>query len=105
MVETAPSRRLLPMKGPLRRIRLRRRPAEPASQEPHPTMAAPPQQPPAAPLPAGLAPEDVVPTRPSFRDRGRLRRRLRYLRRVRELGFRDLGGLAFDLHRFSRRND
>jgi ribosomal protein L40E len=68
-------------------------------------MVAPPQPPPAAPLPAGLAPEDVAPTRPSFRDRGRLRRRLRYLRRVRELGFRDLGGLAFDLHRFARRND
>jgi ribosomal protein L40E len=68
-------------------------------------MVAPPQEPPAEPLPAGLAPEDVAPTRPSFRDRGRLRRRLRYLRRVRELGFRDLGGLAFDLHRFGRRND
>jgi ribosomal protein L40E len=68
-------------------------------------MVAPPQAPPAVPLPAGLAPEDVAPTRPSFRDRGRLRRRLRYLRRVRELGFRDLGGLAFDLHRFARRND
>jgi len=68
-------------------------------------MVAPPQAPPADPLPAGLAPEDVAPTRPSFRDRGRLRRRLRYLRRVRELGFRDLGGLAFDLHRFGRRND
>lgn len=70
-------------------------------------MVVPPQ-PVAAPaeaLPAGLAPEDVAPTRPSFRDRGRLRRRLRYLRRVRELGFRDLGGLAFDLHRFRRRND
>jgi hypothetical protein len=39
---------------------------------------------------------------PSFRDRGRLRRRLRYLRRVRELGFRDLGGLLFDQHRFNR---
>jgi ribosomal protein L40E len=68
-------------------------------------MVAPPQALPAVPLPAGLAPEDVAPTRPSFRDRGRLRRRLRYLRRVRELGFRDLGGLAFDLHRFVRRND
>ena len=32
------------------------------------------------------------PDSPSFRQRGRLRRRLRYLRRVRELGFRDLGG-------------
>lgn len=53
--------------------------------------------------PAGLAvgPE-APPAAPSFRDRGRLRRRLRYLRRVRELGFRDLGGLVFDLHRFGR---
>ena len=68
---------------------------------PQPPQVAPPEQ----PLPAGLAPEDVAPSRPSFRDRGRLRRRLRYLRRVRELGFRDLGGLAFDLHRFGRRND
>src|SRR3954470_11691213 len=93
------------MKGPLRRISLRRRPADPSQQEAQPTMVAPPQAPPAAPLPAGLAPEDVAATRPSFRDRGRLRRRLRYLRRVRELGFRDLGGLAFDLHRFGRRND
>jgi RNA polymerase subunit RPABC4/transcription elongation factor Spt4 len=96
------------MKGPLRRIRLGRRQADdPGQQEPQPTLVVPP--PPAAPttepLPAGLAPEDVAPTRPSFRDRGRLRRRLRYLRRVRELGFRDLGGLAFDLHRFRRRND
>jgi hypothetical protein len=37
-----------------------------------------------------------------FRDRGRLRRRLRYLRRARELGYRDLGGFMFDLHRFGR---
>jgi ribosomal protein L40E len=93
------------MKGPLRRIRSSRRPPDPSQQESQPTIVAPPQAPPAASLPAGLAPEDVAPTRPSFRDRGRLRRRLRYLRRVRELGFRDLGGLAFDLHRFARRND
>jgi hypothetical protein len=92
------------MKGPLRRIRSGP-PSDPSQQESQPTIVAPPQAPPAAPLPAGLAPEDVAPTRPSFRDRGRLRRRLRYLRRVRELGFRDLGGLAFDLHRFARRND
>lgn len=46
-----------------------------------------------------------MPARASFRQRGSLRRRMRYLRRVRELGFRDLGGLAFDLHRFGRRND
>jgi hypothetical protein len=39
---------------------------------------------------------------PGFRERARLRRRLRYLRRLRELLFRDLGGLTFDLHRFGR---
>lgn len=46
-----------------------------------------------------------VPHRPGFRERGRLRRRLRYLREVRELGFRDLGGLVFDQHRFQRPNE
>ena len=56
----------------------------------------------AAEVPAGQEP---VPARPSFRQRGRLRRRLRYLRRVRELGFRDLGGLVFDQHRFSQVNE
>lgn len=39
---------------------------------------------------------------PSFRDRGKLRRRLRYLRRARELAFRDIGGLMFDMRRFGR---
>jgi hypothetical protein len=38
----------------------------------------------------------------SFRDRGRLRRRLRFLRRTRELAFRDVGGLMFDMRRFGR---
>ena len=38
----------------------------------------------------------------SFRDRGRLRRRLRFLRRARELAFRDIGGLIFDMRRFGR---
>lgn len=47
----------------------------------------------------GAGPRDGAPR---FRERGRLRRRLRYLRRVRELGFRDLGGLVFDLDRFGR---
>jgi hypothetical protein len=52
---------------------------------------------------AGIDPATAA--QPSFRDRGRLRRRLRYLRRVRELGFRDLGGLVFDQHRFNRPNE
>lgn len=51
-------------------------------------------------LPAGAEP--TPPEAPSFRHRGRLRRRLRYLRRVREIAFRDLGGLVFDLDRFGR---
>jgi hypothetical protein len=40
-----------------------------------------------------------------YRDRARLRRRLRYLRRARELSFRDLGGFVFDAHRFNRNRD
>ncbi len=51
---------------------------------------------------AGAQAAPPVPVSPGFRDRGKLRRRLRYLRRVRELGYRDLGGLTFDLHRFGR---
>ena len=43
--------------------------------------------------------------RPSFSARGRARRRARYLRKARELAYRDLGGLVFNLHRFGQRND
>jgi ribosomal protein L40E len=95
------------MKGPLRRILPARRPSdpEPAPPDAQVTIVEPPSSSPAEPLPAGTAPPDAADLRPTFRDRGRLRRRLRYLRRVRELGFRDLGGLVFDLHRFTRRND
>jgi ribosomal protein L40E len=109
------------MKGPLHVIRRRRaeRPANgvetaqaateaPTQAQPTADLASaqpPPagdQAPPGADVPAGQEP---VPARPSFRQRGRLRRRLRYLRRVRELGFRDLGGLVFDQHRFSQVNE
>jgi hypothetical protein len=44
------------------------------------------------------------PHGPSARERGRLRRRIRYLRRARELGLRDLGGLMFDQYRFRAPN-
>ncbi|HEX6619467.1 MAG TPA: zinc ribbon domain-containing protein [Solirubrobacteraceae bacterium] len=68
--------------------------------------ATPPTaEPPGAPVPAGVAPEVAGTRGAGFRDRGRLRRRMRYLRSVREIAFRDLGGLVFDLHRFRRRND
>jgi hypothetical protein len=55
-----------------------------------------------APHPQGEAPVEAAVAAPSFRSRGAMRRRLRYLRRARELGFRDLGGLVFDLRRFER---
>jgi len=64
---------------------------------------------PAAPPPADAMSETVVgepaPRRPGFRARGRMRRRLRYLRKLRELQVRDLGGLVFDLRRFERKRD
>jgi hypothetical protein len=40
-----------------------------------------------------------------FGARGRMRRRARFLRKARELAYRDLGGLVFNLHRFGQRND
>jgi hypothetical protein len=109
------------MKGPLQVIRRRRaeppaaeldagQPATDAPTEVQPTADAGADAPAteqteetaAANAPAG---QDPIPARPSFRHRGRLRRRLRYLRRIRELGFRDLGGLVFDQHRFSQANE
>jgi hypothetical protein len=47
-----------------------------------------------------------IPTgSPGFSERGRMRRRARFLRKARELAYRDLGGLVFNLHRFGQRND
>ncbi|MEY2515388.1 MAG: hypothetical protein QOJ89_2746 [bacterium] len=61
-------------------------------------------QQPVALIGGGAPTAEVVETTgtASFRDRGRLRRRLRYLRRARELAFRDVGGLIFDMRRFER---
>lgn len=72
-------------------------PGRQATEAPPPDAA---QQPATQEPPAGAEP--VVPDRPGFRERGRMRRRLRYLRRAHELGLRDLGGLVFDLRRFRR---
>jgi hypothetical protein len=52
--------------------------------------------------PAGAA-EDAQ--QQGFGSRGRMRRRVRFLRKARELAYRDLGGLVFNLHRFGQRND
>jgi hypothetical protein len=52
-------------------------------------------------LPAGLEVEELRSPRPATERRSRLRRRTRYLRRVRELLLRDLGGLVYEIHRSS----
>jgi hypothetical protein len=49
--------------------------------------------------------ETPAAEQPGFGSRGRIRRRARFLRRARELAYRDLGGLVFNLHRFGERND
>ncbi|MFI4990068.1 MAG: zinc ribbon domain-containing protein [Solirubrobacterales bacterium] len=63
---------------------------------------------------AATAPSDPAAAEPEanasephagFGSRGRLRRRARFLRKARELAYRDLGGLVFSLHRFGQRND
>jgi uncharacterized OB-fold protein len=67
----------------------------PALEQPEPaaaTTADPGQR-----EPAEL--DALVGEAPSSRRRGKLRRRLRHLRRVREVLLRDLGGLTFELHR------
>lgn len=80
--------------------------ADPAASSPTPAVTAVhatvASEEPSGATAAQARPVAGPPAGPSFRDRSRLRRRLRYLRRVRELGFRDLGGLVFDLHRFGR---
>ena len=91
-----------PWRARLRRQLLRRRakPAAPAviaSEEPQPVAEAAVVLP-APEGPAGLDPAEAD-TRPPAGRRGRLRRRLRYLRRARELMLRDLGGLIFEIHR------
>jgi hypothetical protein len=52
--------------------------------------------------------QSAAPTEPrpvGFGSRGRVRRRARFLRKARELAYRDLGGLVYSLHRFGQRND
>jgi hypothetical protein len=55
------------------------------------------------PGPAGDTPELSPPLR--GRARGRARRRLRYLRQLRDLQLRDVGGLVFDLYRFGEQRE
>jgi hypothetical protein len=66
-----------------------------------PAAAAPPAEAPTADETPAEAEADATPPAP-FVARGQVRRRLRYLRRAREVALRDLGGLVFELHRFGR---
>jgi hypothetical protein len=50
-------------------------------------------------LPAGIDPSEYADAPAASAPRGKLRRRLRYLRRVRDLLLRDLGGFTFEIHR------
>jgi hypothetical protein len=54
---------------------------------------------PARDLPAGVDPHDLASAPAASARRGKLRRRLRYLRHVRELLLRDLGGFTYEIHR------
>ncbi len=79
--------------------------ASPPAQPTDDGVTSPPD---AAPAPAGTEPapaEGVHSESAGFQSRGRARRRARFLRRARELAYRDLGGLVFNLHRFGQRND
>jgi len=65
-------------------------------------IPAPPQEQDSASTQAAGA---EVSTPSGFQPRGRARRRARFLRKARELAYRDLGGLVFNLHHFGQRND
>ena len=56
-------------------------------------------------LNSGQPAAGAIPEQPGFGSRGKARRRARFLRRARELAYRDLGGLVYNLHRFGQRND
>lgn len=77
---------------------------QPAVAEPTPAAVPAqaetvPEPSPVRDLPAGIDPSELAVAPAASAGRGKLRRRLRYLRRVRELLLRDLGGFIFEIHR------
>ena len=54
---------------------------------------------PVADLPAGLDADELAAVTPTSARRGRVRRRVAFLRAARELLLRDLGGFVYELHR------
>ena len=67
--------------------------------EPDQPTAFAAQRPQGRDLPAGLDAGDLSAGPAASARRGKLRRRLRYLRNVRELLLRDLGGFTYEIHR------
>ncbi len=62
-------------------------------------------EPPETPAPETGPSDDLalaLPADPGFVERGRMRRRARYLRKLREVQMRDIGGFLLELHRFGR---
>jgi hypothetical protein len=114
------------LSGGRRALRARRRSLDPAIAPAAATTAAPPREAPTAATTAAPPPEAPVaaataappaeapapasepeePLRPSpapgYLERGRIRRRARYLRSLREIQLRDIGGFMVELHRFGR---
>jgi hypothetical protein len=64
----------------------------------HLDPAAPPAEP-SADLPPGLDPDELAAVPTTSARRGRLRRRVAFLRAARELLLRDLGGFVYEIHR------
>jgi hypothetical protein len=79
-------------------------PAAPAPQPVAPAVGVTPAQPvpepvPVADLPAGLDPDELAAAPGTSARRGKLRRRIAFLRAAREVLLRDLGGFVYELHR------
>src|SRR5262245_58649851 len=62
------------------------------------TPSDPPAQP-VADLPPGLDPDELAAVPVTSARRGRLRKRVAFLRAARELLLRDLGGFVYEIHR------
>ena len=77
------------------------KPAEPSGAQTSPGGVAAD----GAEAPAGVEIPPPQPRSPGFRERGRMRRRVRFVRKARELAYRDLGGLVFEMQRLGQRND
>lgn len=96
--EPSPERSLLEDPAdeqPTERLPVTQAPAEAAPAEA-------PAVPPPDDLPAGLDPAELAAAPDTSARRGRLRRRVEFLRSARELLLRDLGGFVFELHRTAR---